>query len=226
MTRVVKKPDERKEEIIETALSLFCEKGYSNTSISDVVKKVGVAQGTFYYYFESKEKIIDVIIDEYFNAIIKMIIPVIEDENLCALDKIKKILQEEFCFIDNGKIGDRVMRLHLIEELSVQQKLLTYHVAKYAPLIVKIINQGIKEGVIKTDYPLESIEIFLVGFHFLFDAGIITSSEADYKRRIDALGHILENIFQAEKGSFDFFPQLFKNTIRKFYESKKNNIKA
>jgi AcrR family transcriptional regulator len=49
-------PDTR-EQILNTALQLFAERGYHKTKISDIVKAVGVAQGTFYWYFKSKESI-------------------------------------------------------------------------------------------------------------------------------------------------------------------------
>ena len=51
-----KTPDTR-EKILNTALQLFAERGYHKTKISDIVKTVGVAQGTFYWYFKSKESI-------------------------------------------------------------------------------------------------------------------------------------------------------------------------
>ena len=51
-----KSPDTR-EQILNTALQLFAEQGYHKTKISDIVKTVGVAQGTFYWYFKSKEAI-------------------------------------------------------------------------------------------------------------------------------------------------------------------------
>jgi hypothetical protein len=47
MTRIVKAPDERRSELIATAQQLFYTKGYERTSVSDIVKAVGVAQGTF-----------------------------------------------------------------------------------------------------------------------------------------------------------------------------------
>ena len=46
-----------REQILDTTLQLFAERGYHKTKISDIVKAVGVAQGTFYWYFKSKETI-------------------------------------------------------------------------------------------------------------------------------------------------------------------------
>ena len=57
MTRIVKAPDVRRSELIACAQRLFYSMGYENTSVSDIVNEVGVAKGTFYYYFKSKQAI-------------------------------------------------------------------------------------------------------------------------------------------------------------------------
>ena len=53
--RISKEPEARKQEILETAMKLFAEKGYEKTSISDIAKEIGVAQGLCYRYFPSKD---------------------------------------------------------------------------------------------------------------------------------------------------------------------------
>lgn len=62
--RVIKTEEERRSEILYTANQLFIEKGYDNTSISDILNKIGIAKGTLYYYFQLKEDIMNAIIDE------------------------------------------------------------------------------------------------------------------------------------------------------------------
>lgn len=63
--RITKDPEERKQEIIETAMHLFHEKGYEKTSIADIAKAMGVAQGLCYRYFPSKEALFDCTVDQY-----------------------------------------------------------------------------------------------------------------------------------------------------------------
>ena len=59
MTRITKAPEERRQEIIDTAMKVFYEKGYEKTSISDIAKEMNVAQGLCYRYFSSKEELFD-----------------------------------------------------------------------------------------------------------------------------------------------------------------------
>ena len=60
--RVVKEYDERKNEILDASEKLFLEKGYVQCTIKDILKAVDIARGTFYYYFESKEEVLDAVI--------------------------------------------------------------------------------------------------------------------------------------------------------------------
>ena len=63
--RVTKEPEVRKQEILDTALKLFGENGYEKTSITDIAKAIGVAQGLCYRYFPSKEALFDSAIEQY-----------------------------------------------------------------------------------------------------------------------------------------------------------------
>lgn len=63
--RITKEPEERKQEILDTAMKLFYEKGYEKTSITDIANTIGIAQGLCYRYFPSKEILFDSAIDQY-----------------------------------------------------------------------------------------------------------------------------------------------------------------
>lgn len=63
----------KKEQILDISLSLFLEKGYDNTSISDIVTKLDIARGTLYYHFESKEAIMDAIIERSVKEIVEKV---------------------------------------------------------------------------------------------------------------------------------------------------------
>jgi AcrR family transcriptional regulator len=60
-----KKPQERKAEIIEAATECFSDKGYHSTGVSDIIARAGIARGTFYLYFQSKNEIFQSILDEF-----------------------------------------------------------------------------------------------------------------------------------------------------------------
>ena len=79
-----------KRKIFETSLKLFSEKGYDATSIEEITATVGVAKGTLYYHFNSKEEIFNFLIDEGMKLLINSIeIKTSKCDNV--LDKIKAV---------------------------------------------------------------------------------------------------------------------------------------
>ena len=71
--RIVKAHDERKNEIIDTAQNLFMTKGYSTCSVAEIIDAIGIAKGTFYHYFKSKEEVLDAIVDKGTDMIVNRI---------------------------------------------------------------------------------------------------------------------------------------------------------
>lgn len=69
--RITKEPEVRKQEILDTALKLFGENGYEKTSITDIAKAIGVAQGLCYRYFPSKEALFDSAIEQYADVLVE-----------------------------------------------------------------------------------------------------------------------------------------------------------
>ena len=63
----LKSPETRKSELLAAAETLFRENGVDRTAVSDIVKKAGVAQGTFYNYYQSKDEIFAAVLEHGFS---------------------------------------------------------------------------------------------------------------------------------------------------------------
>lgn len=92
MARITKLPEERKLEIIETALHLFSEKGYENTTIQDIAEKMNVAQGLCYRYFKSKQEIFAASSDLYAKQAVAQMMQSIKDDSR-PTDKFNAIIK-------------------------------------------------------------------------------------------------------------------------------------
>ena len=79
--RVTKDPEERKAEIVSTARRLFEQNGYKETQIKDIVSQIGVAQGLFYYYFKSKEEVMEAVAKQYADQIMEAIREVVNRDD-------------------------------------------------------------------------------------------------------------------------------------------------
>lgn len=178
MARLSKEPEERKNEIMDMAEAIFEAKGFENTTVSDIVKEVGVAQGLFYYYFKSKNQILDAIADRLLKNIISDIENITNDKALNPMGKVNKIIDiiagtamHTGKFIHHGNDGKNSF-LHLRFEKKIMGKLV--------PLLIKIIEEGVSEHIFDTEYPAEVSKLILVGIgHFHNDVSIDTRQTND-----------------------------------------------
>ena len=69
--RIVKDSAERRTQILDVSEELFASKGYVSTSTNDIIEQVGIARGTLYYHFKSKEEILDAVVLRFTNNLIK-----------------------------------------------------------------------------------------------------------------------------------------------------------
>lgn len=89
MARVLKAPEERRQEILNTAMTLFREKGYDATSIADIAKAMNVVPGLCYRYFASKKEIFDAAVSEYARESCQDSIPIIQDRTKTMKERIE-----------------------------------------------------------------------------------------------------------------------------------------
>ena len=91
MPRVTKPPEVRRQELLDTAMELFCQKGYEETSMGDIARKAGVAQGLCYRYFDSKQKLFQEAMDQYVRACCMDFLPVIQDRSLSICQRLDRM---------------------------------------------------------------------------------------------------------------------------------------
>ena len=198
--KVIKNGEERKHEILDIAKELFIEKGYENTSIVNILEKVGIAKGTLYYYFTSKEEILDAIIDRISEQEIS------KDPSLSVQEKILGVVMS--LNIEDDKEKKIVNNIHNPQNLLMHQKQFDSIIDNVVPILTKVICEGIEKGIFNTDYPLETVEMILIYTQTVFDSNNNLSME-ETLRKISAFIVNLERLLGAEKGSFDFIKQVF-----------------
>ena len=88
MARTVKDPEDRRNELLDIAQSYFYQKGYAATSVADIIQTAGIAKGTFYHYFTSKEDMLNHLIERISNQALFIMNEIIRDPSLNALEKL------------------------------------------------------------------------------------------------------------------------------------------
>ena len=208
--RISKKPEERRKELIDIAEQLFIKKGYEQTAVSDIVNKAHVAQGTFYYYFKTKEEILDAITDKYIDLTVDGMQRIADEKESNAIDKLVTIMLFSFSFRNNRKSimqylhEDKNMHLHHKFEKKIPS-------GTMRPLTA-IIKQGIDEGMFDTSYPNEAALAF-IGVTAMVLKGLdsMDQQSEEFRRKLMATFDFLERILGTQK---DLLFKRYKEKIR------------
>lgn len=204
MVRVVKKPEERKSEIIAAACELFLSKGYDKTTMQDVMRYLGIAKGTIYHYFKSKEELLEAVIDSVAENEMLRLKVIVEKVKGNALERLEQLIMSGSNQDADDNHENMLDNLHKTSNAGMHIRLLAKVVTVQAPLYAEQFSLGCEEGVFKTDHPLECAEFLLSGIQFLTDTGIYSWTEEQLERRWKAFPTIIENQLNAPGGSFSF----------------------
>src|SRR5579864_2290752 len=90
--RIVKKPDQRRNELLDCAQELFLARGYDNTTINDVIARAGVSKGALYHYFTSKEAMLEALAERFAARSIEALGDIFEDRSPDALSRLNAFL--------------------------------------------------------------------------------------------------------------------------------------
>lgn len=216
MARTVKDYDERRSEILAVANRLFHQKGFEQTSVQEIIDEIGIAKGTFYHYFGSKIELLDAIIAQMTDQILQVLDHIIEDEALSALQKLEAFFLQAMSW----KITEKDFLIKILpvwyrdENAILREKIKQSSIEHVPPILAKIINQGVAEGVFSTPYPFESAEIIMQISLLLSDTVGRTLLTAEHQRgdemtalerRVKANRMAVENLLNAAPGSVKLF---------------------
>lgn len=207
MVRTVKKAEERKEDIILTACELFLNKGYESTTMQDVMSRLGIAKGTIYHYFKSKEVLLEEVLDFIVDEHVQGNRQVFEGLSGSAIEKIKQFVLGN---IENDHSNDVIESLHKPANAGMHTRLHAKLIAKQAPMYASLFEQGCREGIFSTKHPVEAAEFILSAITFLTDMGIYSWSEEQLVRRAMAIPFLIENQLGAKEGTFAFLGEILQ----------------
>ena len=206
--RIVKDAKERKNEILDVAERLFCAKGFDNTSTNDILKEIGIARGTLYYHFKSKEDILDAMVERLTNQMVAKAANIALDESIPVLERLTRTILS--LNVDN-ELGNMIMeQVHRPQNALMHQKFENVLLGRVKKLITKIAEDGIKQGIMNTDYPAEAVEMIMTYSYIAFDSMVPYSEEEEYKKIMGFIYHAervlgMEScaLFEAMKPVFD-----------------------
>lgn len=191
----------KRETILDAMRELFIEGKAGTASVSDIAKKAGIAKGGMYYYFRSKEEVMDALVIREYEDIIRSCDALITQSEGTAITKLALLLKKYRSSYVDDSLDEY---LHMPQNAAIHQKSLAQILSSLSQIISRIIKQGVEEGTFHCDYPDEYAEIIMSVFTFLLDPGIFLRTDEQYIAKLRALADVLEKGLGTPKGSFEF----------------------
>ena len=196
--RIVKPAEERKNEILDVAEELFAEKGFDNASTNDIINRIGIARGTLYHHFGSKEEILDALVERMTREGIARASAIISDKSIPLMDRLSGAV---LALSVNSGAGTVVLeQIHKPQNALLHQKMQERLISGVVPLIAELIREGNEDGIFHSAYPDEAAEMIILYSNTAFDDLADLTPEQMEQKSIAFICHT-ERILGAAEGS-------------------------
>jgi transcriptional regulator, tetR family, putative len=195
----------KKEFILDVAEKMFIEQGFDQTSIAQILDATQIAKGTLYYYFASKEEIMDAIIERWIERSFEQVRIWVEQKQLPILERLMGALAS----LNMQKDGQELLdHLHAPQNALLHEKTNQILLSKVPEILYPLFQEGFQTGEMQTTYPYETIEMMLTYSLQIFNSSFQTLDQAEKNHKIQAFIYLLEKIFQTKEGYFSSLAQL------------------
>lgn len=194
----------KKELILDTMQQLMNETNAQSISISDIAQKAGIGKGSIYYYFRSKEEILEAVIERSYSDAIAKAEELVQAPGLDALTKMKIIFQtcrESSMELLRQEAGNY---FELQQSALMHQQYIHIMIKNLRPILADIIRQGNEEGCICCKSPEEVAEIALIVITIKLDRWLSGDNQEQSRKTLDVLAYMLETSFHIKKGKLDY----------------------
>lgn len=196
--RIVKEAEERRNEILDVAERLFGTKGFDGTSTADILNEIGIARGTLYYHFKSKEDILDAMIERITGSLVAKVSEIAQKKDIPVLQRLTLMMM---ALNVNNDLGHEIMtQVHKPQNALMHQKMQKRLLDGVSPIVTALIEEAISQGICRTDYPAEVAEMTLLYSNTAFD-DLAESSEVEKQKKVTAFIYNLERLLGMERDS-------------------------
>lgn len=189
-----KYPEETVNRILDVAERLFLDKGYDNTSIQDIIDNLGgLSKGAIYHHFKSKEDLFYAVGNRYNEQLVDEMKSIVYDEQLSGLGKLRRLFEVSLTRTDMDliyKTSPNLLENPKLLALEINEIFTTTCPLCFQP----VIEQGIKDGSIRTEYPKELAEMILVICNIWLDPFVLKSSPEERIARIKLFNQVLSGL--------------------------------
>ncbi|QWW19075.1 TetR/AcrR family transcriptional regulator [Schaalia sp. 19OD2882] len=196
MTRIVKTADVRRGEILDAAEALILHHGYQGMTMAQLMAEVGVAKGTLYHHFPSKEAILRGIVERQATQMLERsrqaaAAPASVVDRILAVIAGNRVSEDEDALVEHFN-ATRNAEFHLLALVAL--------VRDIAPVLVALVEEGNASGELHCTDPLTTCEVLLAATGTLTDTGIFPDANEHAQRRIVGILTIAEELLGVPSG--------------------------
>ena len=194
----------KSQKILDALQQLLEEKSIRHISVSEIAEKAGIGKGSIYYYYPSKDAIVDALIRRSYEQ------PLQTAKSLSSRTDISSFTRMAMLFQACRNSSAVFIRQKHRSETSAQdlallhQKYLNYLVSELKPVLTEIISQGIACGEIHFDYPAALSEIALIVLAVKLDNSLVPSTPEEIEDTLKGLISLLEKGTGVPAGTLDY----------------------
>lgn len=195
--------------ILDALQELLENRSIQSISVSEIAQKVGIGKGSIYYYFPSKDAILDALVERNYEKTLETAKALAKQTDISPFTRMAMLFQAcrnsslEFLKRGTGSASNATVE-NIHEQSYIHQKYLRHVIGELKPALTEIIQQGIASGQIHFDYPAELAEIALIVLSIKLDNTLLPSSPQEIEQTIRALISLLEKGTENPPESLDF----------------------
>ena len=154
-------PD-KPQQIIAAAVRVFARRGYFNARVSDIAREAGIAAGTIYLYFDTKEDILVTLFRQKMEGFVQAARKAVGSEP-DAESKLRRLVAMHFSILEEDPELAEVVQLELRQGQKLFRGPATHEIAAYFALIAGVLEAGVAEGRFRHDLPVKVATKMLFG---------------------------------------------------------------
>ena len=153
---------EKSYQIIDAAIRVFARNGYYNSRVSDIAREAGIASGTIYLYFKTKDDILVTLFREKLASFVARLRDAIDAER-DALAKLRRLIALHFQVLESNPDLAEVVQVELRQGHKFFRGASAHEVAAYFSLISSVLEEGVEAGLFRKDLPIKVATKVLFG---------------------------------------------------------------
>ena len=205
---------EKYDKILDALQELLDKRSIQSISVSDIAMQAGIGKGSIYYYFPSKDAILDALVTRNYEKPLQIAKNLARQTEVSPFTRMAMLFQAcrnssaEFLRLGSAlpeePIYSRASSANPHERAYFHQKYMSHLIAELKPVLTEFIQQGIRNGEIHFDYPAALAEMVLIILSVKIDNTLVPSSPENIEETIRGLICLLEKGTENPPGSLNF----------------------